>query len=95
MAGDMQPARIAIIGDYSAGYISHSQTGEAIDAAAGRSGADIAYEWVGTEMVASDVSILDAYDAYWIAPGGPYRSLNGALAGIKHARGSRRPLLGT
>lgn len=96
MATDVPPIRIAIIGDYNAEYISHPQTGGAVVAAARRAGIEAEYEWVGTDVVqASGVGVLDAYDGVWMSPGSPYSSLDGALAGIRHARLSGKPFVGT
>jgi CTP synthase (UTP-ammonia lyase) len=39
--------------------------------------------------------VLDGASAVWCAPGGPYRSLDGAVLGIRYARESRVPFLGT
>jgi len=92
----MRSLRIAIIGDYNLEYISHPQTGGAIVAAGRRAGIDTEYEWVGTDRVATDgVAALNAFDGFWMSPGSPYRSLDGALAGIRHARGSGKPFVGT
>jgi CTP synthase (UTP-ammonia lyase) len=88
--------RIAIVGDYDPKYISHPQTGGAVVAAGRRAGVDAEYEWVGTDAVAEKgVALLDAYDGVWMSPGSPYRSLDGALAGIHHARLSGKPFVGT
>jgi CTP synthase (UTP-ammonia lyase) len=38
---------------------------------------------------------LTAYDAVWCAPGSPYLSLDGALAGIRFARENAVPFIGT
>ena len=92
----MQPLRIAIIGDYDKKYISHPQTGEAVVAAGHRAGIDAGYEWIGTDTIAArGVHVLDAFDGVWMSPGSPYRSLDGALAGIHHARLSGKPFVGT
>jgi CTP synthase (UTP-ammonia lyase) len=88
--------RIAIIGDYNPEYISHPQTGGAVAAAGRRAGIDAECEWVGTETIATNgVAALDAFDGAWMAPGGPYRSLDGALAGIRHVREGGKPFVGT
>jgi len=92
----VQRLRVAIIGDYNADYISHPQTGGAVLAACRRAGIDAEYEWVGTDIVdSSGVGVLDAFDGFWMSPGSPYRSLDGALAGIRHARLSGKPFVGT
>jgi CTP synthase (UTP-ammonia lyase) len=92
----MNRARIGVLGDYNANYGSHPETNAAIEAAARRAGIDVAYEWVATDTIEKrDPSLLDAFDGIWVSPGAPYRSLNGALEGIRHARESGQPLVGT
>jgi CTP synthase (UTP-ammonia lyase) len=52
--------------------------------------------WVGTEEVASrGTRALEGFDCLLIAPASPYRSTDGALEAIRHARTSDIPLLGT
>jgi len=47
----------------------------------------------GIDGAAEDV--LDGFDAVWIAPASPYRSMRGALEAITFARSHDLPLLGT
>ena len=77
----MKSVRVAVIGDYNEKYISHPQTGGAVVAAGHRLGIDAAYEWIETSFLAEAVGVLDTFDGYWMAPGGQYQSLDGALAG--------------
>jgi CTP synthase (UTP-ammonia lyase) len=85
--------RVGIVGDYDPDYISHDATGRALEAAGGRLGADVHYEWIATDAAGS--SRLYDFDGLWAAPGSPYRSLEGALEAIRFARESNRPFLGT
>lgn len=39
--------------------------------------------------------MMREYDAFWCAPGSPYRSLTGALDAIRFAREERVPFIGT
>jgi len=92
----MDRARIGIIGDYNAAYTGHRDTCEALDAAGLRTGVDVGYEWVATDAIeAAGPSILDAFDGLWASPGSPYKSMDGALAGIRYAREHDRPFIGT
>jgi CTP synthase (UTP-ammonia lyase) len=89
--------RIGVVGDYQPTNETHLSTTTAVLHAAAET--DVATEtiWIGTEHLDSDdrqVALLDL-DGVIIAPGSPYRSLNGALAAIEHARVRGLPLLGT
>jgi len=47
-------------------------------------------------LVAADaVRRLESFDGFWIAPGSPYRSLDGALRAIRWARERDWPLVAT
>jgi CTP synthase (UTP-ammonia lyase) len=91
-------ATIAVVGDNQPGNPTHDAIGPAVSHADGSSGREstTAVEWVSTEEV-RDLSLaaLDRYAGFWIAPGSPYRSMDGALRVIRHAREADRPLLGT
>jgi CTP synthase (UTP-ammonia lyase) len=92
----MRRARIAIVGDFDPGYISHRETGVAIEDSGQRLGIAVDYQWVATDAVASaGTGMLAASDGLWAAPGAPYRSLEGALAGIRFARERGVPFFGT
>ncbi|MGZ4726302.1 MAG: glutamine amidotransferase-related protein [Acidimicrobiales bacterium] len=53
--------------------------------------------WVDTDTLARDGAAehLSGADAVWCAPGSPYRSLDGALEGIRFARERGVPFIGT
>ncbi len=89
-------ARVGIIGDYDAKSRWHRATCEALSAAAKRLSADLAYEWVPTDSLAGRASeVLGEFDGLWASPGSPYRSLEGALEGIRFARERGRPFVAT
>jgi CTP synthase (UTP-ammonia lyase) len=50
--------------------------------------------WVPTDSVGNGESLAE-FDGIWCVPGMPYRSEAGALEGIRYARTSRTPFLGT
>jgi len=50
---------------------------------------------VATDVLAADPDRLARLDGVWLAPGSPYRSLDGALLAIRHARERGVPLVGT
>jgi CTP synthase (UTP-ammonia lyase) len=92
----MKRIRVGVLGDYNAEYGSHPETNAAIAASSRRLGVDAVYAWVPTEEIgANGPRILDSFDGLWIAPGAPYRNLEGALTGIRHVRENGRPLVGT
>jgi CTP synthase (UTP-ammonia lyase) len=95
-AGRNDLTRVGIIGDYDPSYTGHRNTGEALEAAGKRTGVGLVYEWVATDMVdAAGTSVLEEFDGLWASPGSPYRSMEGALAGIRFAREHDRPFIGT
>jgi CTP synthase (UTP-ammonia lyase) len=57
---------------------------------------DVKVEWVPTQAIAdAGPDMLERFDALWAAPGSPYRNEAGALLGIRYARGTGRPFVGT
>lgn len=89
MAARSRPL-IGIIGDFSPSNPTHRFTNEAL----ARAGVDVA--WVPTEGIGDDpAGQLARFDGLWIAPGSPYRSMDGALNAIRHARERGVPLVGT
>lgn len=92
----MDPIRVAIIGDFRVGYAYHQATNDALTWTAGRLGLALGYEWVSTDNLPGRATeVLEAYDGIWASPGSPYRSMEGALDGIRFARESGRPFVGT
>jgi Glutamine amidotransferase class-I len=88
--------RIGVIGDQVPGFAPHSAIDDAVTHSAAHLGRDATVEWFPTprlEEAAADR--LAGCDALWCAPGGPFASLDGALEGIRTARESGTPFLGT
>jgi CTP synthase (UTP-ammonia lyase) len=85
-------ARIGIIGDFNATNPTHIATNDCIQHAAGSLGA-CAFEavWLPTDQPHN----FGDYQGLLCSPGSPYRSLEGALAGIRYAREHQIPFLGT
>lgn len=83
---------IGIVGDRDPGNRTHLAT----EAALGHVEPPMAFEWVPTEAIAANPeALLAPYGGLLIAPGSPYRSLEGAVAAIRHAREHGVPVLGT
>jgi CTP synthase (UTP-ammonia lyase) len=91
------PTTIAVIGDRDEVSRPHAATEASLRHAADHAGIELKFEWLPTESLdADDVEQrLSRFDGHWIAPGSPYRSLNGALRAIRFARERDRPLIGT
>jgi CTP synthase (UTP-ammonia lyase) len=82
--------RVGIVGDFDRRNATHRATDDAL------AHLGLAAEWVPTEEVGADAGRrLAAFAALWIAPASPYRSMEGALAAIRHARERGVPLVGT
>lgn len=90
--------RIGIIGDYDAQFDPHVATEQAIVHAANQLQLVSEIEWIATPRLAQPLdvdAVLREKDALWCAPGSPYREMQGALNGIRYARESGVPFLGT
>jgi CTP synthase (UTP-ammonia lyase) len=87
----MQRIRIGVIGDFNPSYPLHLATNQSIEHAARALGVQFETEWLPTD-VPQDYT---AYHALWCSPGSPYRSLDGALSGVRYARENGVPFFGT
>ena len=85
---------VGLIGDYSESVPAHRAIAPALQRAAGALHREVAFEWIPTEEVTS-VSRIARFDGLWCVPASPYRSMEGALLAIRHARESAVPFLGT
>ncbi len=84
---------IAVVGDYGAERPTHKATQRALEHAVQP---PLRFEWLATETAEqmSDAELV-SYAGLLIAPGSPYRSMDGALKAIRVARERDVPLLGT
>jgi CTP synthase (UTP-ammonia lyase) len=87
---------VGVIGDFDPGFEPHAATDAALAHAAAALGIEVEVRWHPTESLfdAEPGEVLTE-DALWCAPGSPYRSLDGALRGVRFARERDLPLLGT
>jgi CTP synthase (UTP-ammonia lyase) len=92
-----KPINIGIIGDFNAANQSHLKTNSALDHAARRLSRDLNVDWLPTFELEGPAgqALLKRYDGLWCSPGSPYRSMEGALSGIKFAREQSVPFIGT
>src|SRR5690606_15789402 len=87
--------RIGIVGDLDPGNETHAATDDALGHAAAGLGLAVDPAWVPTTEIADADADLAGFDGLLVAPGSPYRSMDGALRAIGHARRHGVPLLGT
>ena len=88
--------RVGVVGDYDPANETHRATDDGLVHASAAYGVPAMGTWVGTEDVASaGLRQLEGFDCLVIAPGSPYRSLDGALTAIDYARTADIPVLGT
>lgn len=85
---------VGLIGDFSPSVPAHQAIPLALRGAAESLRIEVTFEWVPTDEVTS-VSRISRFDGLWCVPGSPYRSMDGALLAIRHARESAVPFLGT
>jgi len=88
---------IGIIGDYDAGRVSHTATINALNQAAERLSLNVGITWVPTLSLLDNANLdaLNHFEGLWASPGAPYKSMDGALRGIKQVRLTGKPFIGT
>ena len=89
------PARLAIVGDYDAEMFTHRAIDDALSHVRELREHALEWSWIETTAFAADARArLATVDAVWLAPGSPYRSMDGALSAIQVARERALPFLG-
>ena len=83
--------RIGIIGDYNSQNPTHVATNNGIRHAAEVLGTPLEAVWLDTDRSHQ----LETFQGLFGSPGSPYRSMDGALAGIRYARENNVPFMGT
>ena len=87
---------VGVIGDFDPSSVPHVSTNAALDHAAAAVGRSVAVSWLPTEGLASGQGgEFEGFDGLWCSPGSPYRSMAGALAGIRFAREKGWPFFAT
>jgi CTP synthase (UTP-ammonia lyase) len=84
---------IGLIGDRSESVPAHLAIPLALRDAATELRMAVGFEWIQTDTVTG--GRIAKFDGIWCVPGSPYRSMDGALHAIRHARESLVPFLGT
>jgi CTP synthase (UTP-ammonia lyase) len=88
--------RVGLIGDYDPHVKAHRAIPIALEMAGEAAGCVVEAAWLPTETLVPGVERdLEAFQALWCVPASPYVSMEGALRGIRFARESGRPFLGT
>lgn len=89
--------RVGVIGDFDPSSASHVATNSALDHAEAALGRPVSVSWVPTPTLEHRLvgTALESFDALWCSPGSPYRSMQGALAGIRFARERGWPFFAT
>jgi CTP synthase (UTP-ammonia lyase) len=85
---------VGLIGDYNQTVPAHQAIPLASRRAAEALHIEVGFEWISTEEVTS-VSRVSRFNGLWCVPASPYRSIEGALLAIRHARENAVPFLGT
>ena len=86
---------IALIGDHEEEFLPHQKTVSSLTDAASVLSVAVDISWIPTATLESNIDQLGRFDGIWCVPGSPYKSLMGALEGIRWVRQSRKPFLGT
>ena len=88
--------RVAIIGDFNPKFDHHLATDESLRHAAAVLSIQVEPHWVSTEKLDQDAAKqLKPFDAIWCSSGSPYRSMQGAINGIRFARENDWPFVAT
>jgi CTP synthase (UTP-ammonia lyase) len=85
---------IGLIGDHDPTVTAHRAIPLALRRAAEETSLPVRHEWVPTDSVVSPTRV-EGFDGLWCVPASPYRSMDGALLAIRHARERHIAFLGT
>jgi CTP synthase (UTP-ammonia lyase) len=92
----MRAFQVGLIGDCDSQVTAHQAIPRALQIASGVLGCAIEETWLETKVLADEGAIdLARFDGLWAVPATPYRSADGALRAIRHAREQQVPFLGT
>src|SRR5262245_13444352 len=85
---------IGLVGDHDAAITAHRAIPLALARVAESLGVGILHQWIATDSISAGACVA-SFDGLWCVPGSPYRSAEGALLAIRHARERGVPFLGT
>jgi CTP synthase (UTP-ammonia lyase) len=91
--------RIALVAEYTATFPPHVATTAALKHSSDALGVEVAATWLSTATISDD--LFRDFDAIWVAPGSPYKSMSRTLtcsfAGrrmqLRFVRGSRAAII--
>jgi CTP synthase (UTP-ammonia lyase) len=83
--------RIGIIGDFNAGNPTHVATNSGLQHASVVLGVPVDVAWLPTDQPHD----FGQFQGFVCSPGSPYKSMEGALSGIRYARENGIPFVGT
>ena len=91
------PIKVGVIGDFDPAREAHTATVRAIYHAADKLSLKADVIWIPTSSIPSinGLKELQTFDCLWASPGAPYKSMDGAIAGIRIAREKNKPFFGT
>jgi len=87
--------RIGIIGDFDREFLPHKATMDSLLHSSKLLNTEIKIEWIATDSLINYHANFELFSGIWIGPGKLYKSIKGAIAGIKIAREKKIPILGT
>jgi CTP synthase (UTP-ammonia lyase) len=85
--------RIGLLAEYEPTFPPHAATTAALKHSSEALGVELAATWLSTAAISD--SLFRDFDAIWVAPGSPYKSMGRTLAAIRHARENGIPCFGT
>ena len=94
----MKKIKIAILGTYNPIFQPHLVVHAKLEQLVHTENIDIQTEWIATDKLNDYPNlfhVLGHFDGIWCSPGSPYKSLEGALNGIRFARENQIPFIGT
>lgn len=94
----MKNINIAVLGTCNSEFRPHRVLSTTLQQAALHLGIEIKPEWIATDKLndlENAFGLLKGFHGIWCSPGSPYKSLTGALNGIRFARENDIPFIGT
>ncbi|HTJ53036.1 MAG TPA: hypothetical protein VL443_26460 [Cyclobacteriaceae bacterium] len=91
----MQRISICVIGDYDPRMYTHVALNNAIEHCRPFVQVELIYAWFATDQITETIFTRNKFQAFWIAPGSPYKNDEAVYKAIQWAREYDFPILGT